>query len=220
MKDRFRLFKSNELAKLGLAESELAEKIFKKDLKLIVDAEVEGHQDPTQVIDVKALNQSVNRDSNTMGQLLKRAGMATEVDAAKKQHNGTLPVAQALLALAQGSSNGAVRGLLPEFKSEVTQLSDAQARQAAGGHPAFDLKVSKAARECWIHTDMATHILAALLLREGIVNDPVYTSRPTVKSVLRPVLEAAPTSPASKKGHKKGKTPAPPAPKPTPAPAS
>ena len=202
----FKLFKPSELSKLGLQEALAAEKIHRKDLKLIVDVQVDDSVSASPVLDVKQLNTDVSDDSTTMARLLKRAGLGSEVTVALKAHNGTLPIAQALLAVAKQSKDPAVRGLLPGFSAQVEQLDEAQQRQAAGGHPAFDLKISTSARECWVHTDTATNLLACCLLKAGIVNDATYGMRPTVKSVLRPVLEAAATPVYAKKSAKKGKT--------------
>ena len=220
--ERGLLFKADPLAKLLLAETAAAEKIHRKDLKLIVDGEVEQSEGTkTAVVDVVALNKRIVDDTSTLARRLKRAGLANEVSAVLKKHQGTIAIAEAMIAVARQTTDKVAIELRGELASEARRLDEAEQRKAAGGHPSFEDAISKAARQCWIHTDTATHLLEALLLKHQLVDDPVYLSRPLVKSILRPTLESPPApAPARKDRKKKQSATSEPAATPKPAPAS
>jgi len=203
MNERLKLFRADPIARLALGEGQSAERVYRKDIKHIVGGEVEGEKSKSRnVIDVKQLTTSVRTDTNALASRLKRVGLANQVSHALTEHKGTLDVANALIALAKKGPDRLAKDEATELASEVKTLAEIQDREAAGGHPAFDLPTSNAAKTCWTHLDTATLLFGACLLKHGIVDDPVYASRPTVKSVLRPVLELPVGKKAASK-HKK-----------------
>jgi len=198
-------FPDNPLAVLILATLVYGESLWKKEVQAELTFQLEQASRPPD--DPKSSEKAVKVTSKILEELLTRDGQAQAVATIHSQYTGVAAVGQALIDKCKEVKLATAMSLVDEAQTEVTRLVRISARVAAGGHPHFDDRVAAIIRELWIITDNGFDAVAIILRTQGVFNDPVYALRPTVKSSLRPVINApVPASKAAKKPAKPRKT--------------
>ncbi len=200
---------TESIAKWAIKECEQARDVHDKVIKhFITDPAASGRQ---SVVELPELERALRVRCRALETLLNIEGLAKRVAAVHEQHTGIVPVALGVIEVAQELRGKAVASYANELKPMVQRVKQAEDRVAAGGHRAFQEEIAAAATKIWIAIDNAWDILGVCLRKAGIYYDPVYASRPTVKTPLRPQLllvspEAkAAKAKAPKKNAKKGK---------------
>lgn len=136
---------------------------------------------------------------------LVREGKGDEVSEAKTDYPELVPRIEKLLKVSAGVKNDTVRSMRKEAAADLNRYVEAEARVQTGGHALFDEHATAIARKLWTILDNGYDGLAICLRNAGISHDPVLATRPTVKTPLRPVLNAQPK--AKRKSSKSKKTP-------------
>ena len=204
------VYGKDDLAKMAIKSMSHAEEILERVLGTVTrDQELsvkQGAQHPAPVLDLKGMEKQVRLTSGVLETLLEKAGAAEKVKEVHKEHTGILAIAQALVEASKGIEDDAVPAVSSVLRKEVERARKATARVAAGGHPVLDEEVARQATAVWVAVDRGFDVLGACLRAAGVSYDPVYASRPTVRSPLRPVLLMTdPSLPKPKAGKKASK---------------
>jgi hypothetical protein len=202
------LNKSDEAAALMLKRLHEVSKLLKKDITLgIQEAEksivqaVKTEKAPT--ITLKTAKDALQKSIDMVESAFVKIGQQAIVTKVETQHTGVDAISHALLEEARGLKTNKLDGVLGFLRDDAESYRVIEKRVTEGGHPLFDADFVKTARWCWVQVDLAFDVLASIQKAKGIDFDQLWTSKPTIKTPLRPVLlakEPAAVPPKAKKG--------------------
>ena len=212
------------IAQIGIAEADEGIRIWDKELKKLYEELLATPQSAPKA-GTTDLERTVKGYASVLEKSLSLAGKAAEVAKVHKEHNGTVAIAQGLLAATQGVAGKTVSAAAGDLKDSLAQLVAQLQRIAESGHSVFDSETVKLGTRAWTCLDNAYDALGMCLRKAGISFDPIYANRPTTKTPLRIVLKTHPDPaplPAKHRKGAKGKTdkPSPAEPNPGIPPAS
>lgn len=187
---RFETFADDPVAQFMAKACQKGVELHRKEAKVILKHDLA--QSDSAPKGVAELDSRLRNSNNLLERVLVREGHRTEVDAIKKDYAALGPRTEQLVKLSADSKNESVRALRKEAESDLKRYTEAQARVQSGGHPFFDAHATAVARKLWATLDNGYDGLAICLRNAGISEDPVLATRPTIKTPLRPVLNAPP----------------------------
>ena len=189
----------NPYAELALHGTREIEKLFRKELQAEVRALEKENQTagvkPQLLKDITAVEAELKSSSRTLQDLMNKRGLSKSVQQVLKDHNGTVPVLQALIESLKGTKDAVLAPLAAELRHALGEFSKAQERVAAGGHPGFDEKTSAVLLKVWTQIDVSYDVIGICMRSRQIPFDPVYAGRPTTPSPFRVQLLKAEAKP-------------------------